>query len=86
VARYGGEEFCLVLVETRRDEAIPLCDRLRALVEAYDWSAIRPGLVVTLSAGLASLDEADTPEELLGIADARLYTAKHAGRNRVCGA
>mgnify|MGYP006153232623 FL=1 len=55
-------------------------------MEAYDWSAIRPGLAVTLSAGLASLDEADTPEELLGIADARLYTAKHAGRNRVCGA
>ncbi|HEU0298785.1 MAG TPA: diguanylate cyclase [Longimicrobium sp.] len=85
VARYGGEEFCLVLVETRKDEAIALCDRLRGVVEAYDWSAIRPELAVTLSAGLASLDEADTPEELLGIADARLYTAKHAGRNRVCG-
>jgi diguanylate cyclase (GGDEF)-like protein len=85
VARYGGEEFCLVLVETRKDEAVALCDRLRGVVQAYDWSSIRPELVVTLSVGLASLDEADTPEELLGMADARLYTAKHAGRNRVCG-
>ncbi|HEX2076103.1 MAG TPA: GGDEF domain-containing protein [Longimicrobium sp.] len=84
MARYGGEEFCLVLVETRKDEASALCDRLRAMVQAHDWSAIRPEVAVTLSAGLATLDEADTPEELLGIADARLYTAKHAGRNRVC--
>ena len=85
VARYGGEEFSLVLVETRKDEAVRLCDRLRERVQGYDWSVIHPDLEVTLSAGLASIDEADTPEELLGIADARLYNAKHAGRNRVCG-
>ncbi|HEX2206822.1 MAG TPA: diguanylate cyclase, partial [Longimicrobium sp.] len=85
VARYGGEEFCLVLVETRKDDAVRLCDRLREMVATYDWSAIHPDLVVTLSAGLAAIDEADTPDDLLGVADARLYTAKHAGRNRVCG-
>jgi diguanylate cyclase (GGDEF)-like protein len=85
VARYGGEEFCVVLVETKKDEGLRLCDRLRALVQDHDWSAVRPGLEVTLSAGLASIDEADTPEDLLGIADARLYSAKHAGRNRVHG-
>jgi diguanylate cyclase (GGDEF)-like protein len=85
VARYGGEEFCLVLVETRKDEALRLCDRLRETVAGYDWSAIHPDLAVTLSGGLGSIDEADTPDDLLGIADARLYTAKHAGRNRVFG-
>jgi diguanylate cyclase (GGDEF)-like protein len=83
VARYGGEEFCLVLVETRKDEALRLCNRLRELVAGYDWASIHPHLVVTTSGGLASIDEADTPDDLLGIADARLYTAKHAGRNRV---
>jgi diguanylate cyclase (GGDEF)-like protein len=83
VARYGGEEFCLVLVETRLEEGARLCDRLRGLIEAYDWSGVRPGLAVTVSAGVAGLHEADSPETLLAAADVRLYAAKHAGRNRV---
>jgi diguanylate cyclase (GGDEF)-like protein len=84
VARYGGEEFCLILVETRVDEGARLCDRLRELVQAHDWSAIRPGLAVTVSMGVAGLHEADAPDALLAAADLRLYAAKHAGRNRVC--
>lgn len=85
VARYGGEEFCLVLVETRAEEGARLCDRLRGLVEGYEWSSIRPGLALTVSMGVAGLHEgADAPDALLAAADMRLYAAKHAGRNRVC--
>jgi diguanylate cyclase (GGDEF)-like protein len=84
VARYGGEEFCLVLVETDAEEGARLCDRLRGMVESYDWSAVRPGLAVTISAGVAGSDEAEDPDALLATADTRLYAAKHAGRNRVC--
>jgi diguanylate cyclase (GGDEF)-like protein len=84
VARYGGEEFCLILVETRLDEGARLCDRLRGLIEGFDWSGVRPGLAVTASFGVAGLHEADSPETLLTAADVRLYSAKHAGRNRVC--
>jgi diguanylate cyclase (GGDEF)-like protein len=84
VARYGGEEFCLILVETRLDEGAQLCERLRARIEAHDWSDVRPGLAVTVSAGVAGLHEADAPDALLAAADLRLYAAKHAGRNRVC--
>jgi diguanylate cyclase (GGDEF)-like protein len=84
VARYGGEEFCLILVETRLDEGARLCDRLRGLIEGYDWSEVRPDLAVTISAGVAGLHEADGPDTLLAAADVRLYAAKHAGRNRVC--
>jgi diguanylate cyclase (GGDEF)-like protein len=83
VARYGGEEFCLILVETRLDEGAQLCERLRASIEAHDWSEVRPGLAVTVSAGVAGLHEADAPDALLAAADVRLYAAKHAGRNRV---
>jgi diguanylate cyclase (GGDEF)-like protein len=86
VARYGGEEFCLILVETRVDEGARLCDRLRTMVQAHDWSTIRPGLAVTVSIGVAGLHEAEAPDALLSAADARLYAAKHAGRNRVCAA
>jgi diguanylate cyclase (GGDEF)-like protein len=85
VARYGGEEFCLVLVETAAEDAARLCERLRALLEDYDWASIRPGLSVTVSIGVAGLHEgADAPDALLAAADVRLYAAKHAGRNRVC--
>ncbi|HEY0018280.1 MAG TPA: diguanylate cyclase [Longimicrobium sp.] len=84
VARYGGEEFCLILVEAGVDEGARLCDRLRALVQAHDWSAIRTGLAVTVSIGVAGLHEAEAPGALLAAADLRLYAAKHAGRNRVC--
>jgi diguanylate cyclase (GGDEF)-like protein len=85
VARYGGEEFCLILVETRADEAARLCERLRELIAGYEWASIRPGLSLTVSIGVAGLHEgADAPDALLAAADLRLYAAKHAGRNRVC--
>jgi diguanylate cyclase (GGDEF)-like protein len=85
VARYGGEEFCLILVETRSEEAARLCERLRELIAGYDWASIRPGLSLTVSIGVAGLHEgADAPDALLAAADLRLYAAKHAGRNRVC--
>jgi diguanylate cyclase (GGDEF)-like protein len=84
VARYGGEEFCLILVETKLGEGARLCERLRRLVEGYDWPALRPGLSVTITAGVAGLHEAEAPDALLAAADLRLYAAKRAGRNRVC--
>jgi diguanylate cyclase (GGDEF)-like protein len=85
VARYGGEEFCLVLVETSAAEAAPLCERLRALVQAHDWTSLHPGLAVTVSIGIAERQSGvDAPAALLAAADAHLYAAKHAGRNRVC--
>lgn len=85
VARYGGEEFALVLVETPLEQATARCESLRAAVEAFDWSAVHPGLRVTMSLGVASARGVPSPEPLLAAADARLYAAKRAGRNRVCG-
>ena len=81
--RWGGEEFVLLLVETPPERAAGLCEQLRAAVEAHDWSAVAPGLAVTLSLGVAGNGEAADPAALLAAADARLYQAKRAGRNRV---
>lgn len=83
VGRWGGEEFVLLLVETPPERAAGLCEKLRAAVEAHDWPAVAPGLAVTLSLGVAGSGEAADPAALLAAADARLYQAKRAGRNRV---
>ena len=83
VARFGGEEFVLVLTETDLDAARLVCEKLRAAVEAYQWSALRPGLTVTISIGVSADTDVPSHERMLAAADERLYEAKAAGRNRV---
>jgi diguanylate cyclase (GGDEF)-like protein len=80
--RYGGEELALLLRETSMREAIAVAERVRQAVEGVrvDDSAVR----VTASLGVAERRAGMlSPEELVSAADAALYTAKHAGRNRV---
>jgi len=81
--RWGGEEFVLLLVETAPEQAARVCEKLRAAFQAYDWSAIAPGLSVTASIGVGGNREGADPAAVLALADARLYAAKGAGRNRV---
>ncbi|MFI5908645.1 diguanylate cyclase [Dactylosporangium sp. NPDC051541] len=78
-ARYGGEEFALLFFGRPDAEAMEAADRIRRLVEEHSWSAVAPGLRITVSIGVAS------GPDLLAVADLRLYQAKHAGRNRVVG-
>jgi diguanylate cyclase (GGDEF)-like protein len=82
VARYGGEEFCLILPETEPDGALQLVDALRAAGAGEDHLGRR----VTFSAGLATWNGSETVEELVFRADASLYRAKAAGRDRVAAA
>jgi diguanylate cyclase (GGDEF)-like protein len=87
VYRYGGEEFLLVLPEQTLDTARVAVERVRSAVErlAIPQPAAGPGGRLTLSAGIAAFSpgEPTTAEELLGQADAALYRAKSAGRNRL---
>jgi len=83
VARIGGEEFALILPGMSRHAAVGLCESLRRSVENHDWRALHPELSVTLSIGLSQWHRSVGMAELLRAADARLYSAKHAGRNRV---
>jgi diguanylate cyclase (GGDEF)-like protein len=85
VARTGGEEFLLVLPDTAPERAQEVCERLRRRVAEHDWTALAPGLAVTLSIGLAGSPPLDAAV-LVQRADAALYRAKQAGRNRVEGA
>jgi two-component system, cell cycle response regulator len=85
VARMGGEEFLLVLVGCSPPEASRHLDDVRRAVASYPWSDLTGALPVTVSIGAAGTDglPEPTPAELLGLADAHLYRAKHEGRNRV---
>jgi diguanylate cyclase (GGDEF)-like protein len=84
VARYGGEEFVIAFPETELPQAAALCDKLRAMIEGFPWHQMHPDLKVTMSMGVYADVAAGTAEAMLQKADALLYRAKQAGRNRVC--
>lgn len=89
LARYGGEEFAVILPNTDEDGAYVIAERLRRSLRqlGLPHEGSEKG-VITVSVGIASysgstLDRPDT--ELLHRADAALYDAKAAGRDRVTG-
>jgi diguanylate cyclase (GGDEF)-like protein len=84
--RYGGEEFLLVLPDMPNEGAFRALDRLRAIVEEADWSAFTPGMMVTISAGVATLRPGESTDSFLTRADRALYAAKAQGRNRIVAA
>ncbi len=85
--RYGGEEFLIVLPEQTLQAATSTADNLRKTVErlGIPHEANVPPGTVTISAGVAALStrNSKSAEELMEQADAALYRAKKAGRNRV---
>ncbi len=86
LARLGGDEFVLLLPDTELAGAIALSEKLCRSVAAHDWQTLAAELRVTLSLGAAPLSpEAPSAEALLQAADAALYRAKAAGRNRASG-
>jgi len=80
LARYGGEEFVIVCSHSGLDGATAHAERIRAAVAAHTFPVVGQ---VTASFGVAACCESDTAETLLARADAALYRAKTAGRNRV---
>ncbi len=84
-ARHGGEEFALVLPETPVESARLLAEKIRRRVEEERFEVGGRRVELTVSVGVAALAGAEAPAELLGAADAHLYEAKRAGRNRVAG-
>lgn len=87
LGRLGGEEFAILLPETDSTQAWETAERLRLAVANADVQ-IEPGkpLHFTISIGVASFLATDAQvDTMLKRADAALYEAKNAGRNRVCG-
>jgi diguanylate cyclase (GGDEF)-like protein len=88
VGRIGGEEFVAVLAAADIGEAREVAERIRAAVAGTPADGGDAGAIaVSISIGLAVADATDTSfDRLLARADAALYRAKDAGRNRVCEA
>lgn len=86
VARYGGEEFVLLLADAGLDAALAVAERIREEAGARHLVDRRTGRDLgrlTISAGVAEYQPGEPLDELFRRADAALYEAKRAGRNRV---
>jgi diguanylate cyclase (GGDEF)-like protein len=81
--RFGGDEFAMLFRDADLASAFAICERLRSGAQMRDWSDLHPLLSVTLSIGVAASHEGKTQEEVVSLADQRLYRAKKLGRNRV---
>ncbi len=85
LVRWGGEEFLLMLPETDAAAAAITAERVRAHVADRAFTLDEGGSVEqTVSVGVATWDRVEEAEALLVRADAAVYAAKDAGRNRVC--
>ncbi len=78
LARYGGEEFAIIAPETPLSMAEVLAEKIRLKVNGFRFCVGQP---VTISLGVASLNDDDTLNTLLFRADMALYKAKECGRN-----
>jgi diguanylate cyclase (GGDEF)-like protein len=89
VARYGGEEFACLLPATTLEGALTFAQQLGAGVEAlaleHAQSSVSPVVTVSLGVCAAVGHAPGKAEALVRAADAQLYAAKAAGRNRSCG-
>jgi diguanylate cyclase (GGDEF)-like protein len=90
-ARFGGEEFC-VLTSSPLHDAVALAERIRRAVELISIEYEGHTIPVTVSLGVASAIEKSGAElltsaqDLIRLADTRLYQSKQGGRNRVTAA
>lgn len=85
IARYGGEEFLVCFWGANGEKCNEIAERIRKDVEEAIFEYEGAQIQVTVSIGIASVEDMDNPtaQELIHLADKNLYAAKAAGRNKV---
>jgi diguanylate cyclase (GGDEF)-like protein len=83
VGRFGGEEFVIIMADTNLQVAQSIAERVRQVVMDTPLHLKEFSIQITISLGVAMLMEGERKEALLERADAAMYEAKKAGRNRV---
>ncbi len=85
VARYGGEEIVILLLETNKEKALHLAEKLRQEVESCEIIYENKAVSITVSIGVVTYPEINVsgPMQLLETADLAMYKAKNTGRNKV---
>jgi diguanylate cyclase len=86
LARYGGEEFVILLPDTTLEQGIDAMTRLQRELTKRFFLAGTEKVLITFSAGVAQMTEAEAPADAIRRADQAMYLAKRAGKNRVLGA
>lgn len=81
VGRYGGEEFIVIFDGTDENTSYDISERLRNEVEKQIVRNL--GVRITISGGVAEVEDEECPTEAVKRADELLYTAKRNGRNRI---
>jgi diguanylate cyclase (GGDEF)-like protein len=81
--RIGGDEFAVILRETPLEEAVNVVDRVRGKIEACPIKANHNVITITVSIGVAPMNDYITFDSILEMADVALYRAKKNGRNQV---
>lgn len=80
--RWGGEEFLVICPETTIEGALSLAEKLRSTIENTEFTGIDK---MTASFGVTGIKHGDKASSMIHRADKALYSAKHAGKNRVSG-
>lgn len=83
IFRYGGEEFSILLRNTQLAGAVLLAERMRKSVEEMEFNYNEIKLSISVSIGVAEIEQGDTCSKLIERADSLLYKAKNSGRNCV---
>ena len=86
VVRWGGEELLVLLRHCDLSEALRIAESLRQGIGEEAFATNGQAIAVTISIGVAAYQAGESTEQAVSRADAALYQAKNAGRNRVCAA
>ena len=81
--KYGGEKFMVILPNTNKEGVFELANKIKDIIESAKFIYKDEQIDVTISVGIAERKEVNSKEELLKLADDRLYKAKKSGRNKI---